>query len=80
MIERKEFQAQLDALGELIKTERLARGMTKRQLAEAIGVTPNVIGLLERNKVTQFYWPLAAALGALGYELRITAERKEEVP
>lgn len=37
-------------VGEMIRTRRMARGMTQDELANAIGVTASAIGLFENGK------------------------------
>lgn len=37
-------------VGEMIRTRRIARGMTQDELANAIGVTASAIGLFENGK------------------------------
>lgn len=72
-------QAQL-ALGEAIRTLRSKRGDNQEKLAQAAGITPNMLSLIERGEGNPSWVTvrgIAAALGASVAELAKTAERFE---
>jgi len=58
------------SLGERIKKRRQALGITQRQLAEALGLTPQHISAVEQDKRT----PSLSSLARLGEELGVTVD------
>lgn len=70
-------------IGERLRLERKRRGLTVRQLAARIGVSPSLISQIERDKVNpsvSTLWGLVTVLGMTMGELFADAERPATVP
>lgn len=55
-----------DAVGRRIRAERLRRGLTLRELATKVGVTPSALSQLERGRTSPSLATLKAISSALG--------------
>ncbi len=58
---------QVESLGKNIRTLRRSKGMSQERLAEAAGLSPNYIGMIERGEKTlslESFVNIANALGA----------------
>ena len=74
-LKRGEFDEiwNLQGLGQLLISARIARGLTQRQLAEKLGVNESQVSRDERNEYHGVTLDRAARiLGLLGVELRTT--------
>lgn len=74
-------QAQL-VLGKAIRTLRTNRGESQEKLAQAAGITPNMLSLIERGEGNPSWVTvrgIAAALGVPVSMLANAAERLEEL-
>lgn len=60
----------VESLGQRIKKERLARGMTQRQLASAAGITVPYVSKIEAGKET----PTEDKIGKIAVALRLDAD------
>ncbi len=70
-------------IGERLRAERQRSGMTVRELARRIGVSPSLISQIERNKVTpsvSTLWSLVTVLGLQMGELFADADSRELRP
>lgn len=67
-------------MGTQIRAARVAQGMTLRELARRIGVSPSFVSQLERNKVNASVGTLYALVNALGMSLDELMTSAADVP
>ncbi len=74
---KRDLSATLRTLGLLLKSERVRRGMSREDLAEAADVSFRMVGKVERGETNDLIsaWRLAQALGAEFSGMIAEAER-----
>ena len=60
-----------ERFGSMVRQERLARGLSLRDLAQRIGVSPTYVSLIERGKTSL---PTEERVRAIAFELKIDAD------
>ena len=81
-LKRGEFDelCNLDGLGQLLISLRIAQGLSQRQLAQRLGINESQVSRDERNEYRGVTLERAIRiLDALGVELRTRVETREEV-